>query len=65
MRLNITLARTAPPQKKMQNKVFAASVNCDDIRQCADVGLELDELPALTLTIEAMHARAAGLGLSQ
>ncbi|WP_022655081.1 hypothetical protein [uncultured Desulfovibrio sp.] len=49
----------------MQNKVFAASVNCDDIRQCADVGLELDELPALTLTIEAMHARAAGLGLSQ
>ena len=49
-------------KKKMKDNAFAASVNRDNIRQCADAGLELDEF--LALAIEAMHARAAELGLS-
>ncbi|WP_297828976.1 HD domain-containing protein [uncultured Desulfovibrio sp.] len=44
-------------RKKMKDKAFAASVNRDNIRQCADAGLELDEF--LALAIEAMRARAA------
>lgn len=50
-------------KKKMKDKAFAAGVNRDNIRQCADAGLELDEF--LALAIEAMHARAAELGLSK
>ncbi len=47
----------------MKVTAFAASVNRDNIRQCADAGLQLDEF--LALSIEAMHARAAELGLSK
>lgn len=39
-------------KKKMKDKAFAASVNRAIIRQCTDMGLELDEF--LTLSIEAM-----------
>lgn len=38
-------------------------MNRDNIRQCANAGLELDEF--LALAIEAMHARAAELDLSK
>ena len=50
-------------KKKMKDKAFAASVNRDNIRQCADAGLELDDF--LALSIEAMHGKAAELGLSK
>lgn len=41
-------------KKKMKDKAFAASVNRDNIRQCEQCGLELDEF--LALAIEAMAA---------
>lgn len=50
-------------KKKMKDKAFAASVNRDNIRQCSDAGLELDDF--LALSIEAMHGKAAELGLSK
>lgn len=50
-------------KKKMKDKAFAASVCRDNIRQCADAGLELDAF--LALSIEAMRAHAAELGLSK
>lgn len=50
-------------KKKMKDKAFAASVSRDNIRQCAEVGLELDAF--LALAIEAMRAKAAELGLSK
>ena len=48
-------------KKKMKDKAFAASVNRAVIRQCTDMGLELDEF--LTLAIEAMTPVADKLGL--
>ena len=50
-------------KKKMKDKAFAASVCRDNIRQCAEAGLELDEF--LALSIEAMHTHSAELGLSK
>lgn len=50
-------------KKKMKDKAFAASVCRDNIRQCAEAGLELDAF--LALSIEAMRAHAAELGLSK
>ena len=50
-------------KKKMKDKAFAASVCRDNIRQCAEAGLELDAF--LALSIEAMRANAAELGLSK
>ena len=48
-------------KKKMKDKACAASVNRAVIRQCTDMGLELDEF--LTLAIEAMTPVADKLGL--
>lgn len=48
-------------KKKMKDKAFAASVNRAIIRQCTDMGLELDEF--FTLAIEAMTPVADQLGL--
>lgn len=50
-------------KKKMKDKAFAASVCRDNIRQCAEAGLELDAF--LALSIEAMRVHAAELGLSK
>ena len=50
-------------KKKMKDKAFAASVSRDNIRQCAEAGLELDVF--LALAIEAMRAHADELGLSK
>ena len=49
--------------KKMKDKAFAASVCRDNIRQCAEAGLELDDF--LSLAIEAMRTHSAELGLSK
>lgn len=48
-------------KKKMKDKAFAASVNRETIRQCAELGLELDEF--LQLSITAMETQATALGL--
>ena len=50
-------------KKKMKDKAFAASVNRDCIRQCSELGLELDVF--LTLAIEAMTGIAHELGLAK
>ena len=50
-------------KKKMKDKTFAASVSRDNIRQCTEAGLELDEF--LALSIEAMRTSAGELGLSK
>lgn len=50
-------------KKKMKDKAFAASVCRDNIRQCAEAGLELDAF--LALSIEAMRAHSTELGLSK
>ena len=50
-------------KKKMKDKAFAASVSRENIRQCAEAGLELDDF--LALAIEAMRAKSAELGLSK
>ena len=50
-------------KKKMKDKAFAANVSRDNIRQCAEAGLELDAF--LALSIEAMRAHADELGLSK
>ena len=47
----------------MKDKAFAASVSRENIRQCAEAGLELDAF--LALAIEAMRAHADELGLSK
>lgn len=47
-------------RKKMKDKAFAASVQRDNIRQCAEAGLDLDAF--LALTIDAMKTRAADHG---
>ena len=44
-------------KKKMKDKAFAASVNRDNIRQCAEAGIELDAF--LALAIAAMAAQVA------
>ncbi|MCR5562543.1 MAG: HD family phosphohydrolase [Desulfovibrio sp.] len=46
-------------KKKMKDKAFAASVSRENIRQCAEIGLELDEF--LALAIEAMRDNASEL----
>ncbi len=51
-----------PPKsikKKMKDKAFAASVSRENIRQYAEIGLELDEF--LALAIEAMRDNASEL----
>lgn len=48
-------------KKKMKDKAFAASVSRENIRQCAELGLELDVF--LRLAIDAMSAQAEELGL--
>jgi len=50
-------------KKKMKDKAFAASVCRDNIRQCAEAGLELDDF--LALAIEAMRSHSAELGLNK
>ena len=50
-------------KKKMKDKAFAASVNRDIIRQCADMDMTLEDF--LALAIEAMSGKAAELGLSK
>lgn len=55
--------QAASLKKKMKDKAFAASVNRDIIRQCTDMGMELDEF--LTLAIAAIEAVASDLGLNK
>ena len=50
-------------KKKMKDKAFAASVNREVIRQCADLDLELDEF--LTLAIAALTPIATELGCAK
>lgn len=48
-------------KKKMKDKAFAASVNRDTIKECAELGLELTDF--LSLAIDAMDRIAIDLGL--
>lgn len=48
-------------KKKMKDKAFAASVNRENIRECSQLGLELDEF--LTISIAAMTGVASEIGL--
>jgi uncharacterized protein len=48
-------------KKRMKEQRFAAAVNRDQIRACAEIGLELDDF--LTLCLVAMDAIRAELGL--
>lgn len=50
-------------KKKMKDKAFAASVNRDTIRMCADLDMDLDDF--LTLAIEALTPIAAELGCAK
>lgn len=50
-------------KKKMKDKAFAASVSRENIRQCSELGLELDEF--LKIAIAAMRDHAAELGLKK
>ena len=50
-------------KKKMKDRSFAAAVNRDAIRLCADIGLELDAF--LTLAITAMTPLAKELGCAK
>lgn len=50
-------------RKKMKDKAFAASVCRDNIRQCTETGLELDDF--LGLAIAAMRENAIQLGLNK
>lgn len=50
-------------KKKMKDKAFAASVCRDNIRQCSEIGLELDAF--LGLAIAAMRKNAVQLGLNK
>ncbi len=46
-------------KKKMKDKAFAASVSRENIRQCSELGLELDAF--LQLAIKSMEAQAKEL----
>lgn len=46
-------------KKKMKDKAFAASVNRENIRECARAGIELDDF--LQLAIEAMARQATNM----
>jgi putative nucleotidyltransferase with HDIG domain len=48
-------------KNRMKEKRFAAAVNRDQIRACAEIGLELDDF--LTLCLSAMDAIRTSLGL--
>lgn len=48
-------------KKKMKDKAFAASVSRENIRQCAELGLELDEFLSLSIAAMASHADVLGL----
>ena len=50
-------------KKKLKDKAFAASVNREAIRQCADMDMELDAF--LTLAIEALGPVAADIGCGE
>ncbi len=52
----ITGMETKSLKKKMKDKAFAASVSRENIRQCSELGLELDQF--LRLSIDAMTERA-------
>lgn len=52
---------TRSVKKKFKEKSFAAGVNRQQISQCSQVGLELDEF--IELGLEAMKGIAADLGL--
>jgi predicted hydrolase (HD superfamily) len=47
--------------KRMKEKLFAASVNRDTIRECEAIGIPLDEFAALA--VDAMRAISGPLGL--
>lgn len=49
-------------RKKLKDKSFAAGVNRDEIHQCTDVELELDEF--IALGIEGLQQVAADIGLA-
>lgn len=49
-------------RKKLKDRSFAAGVNRDEIRACADIGLELDEF--IALGIEGLGLVAADIGLA-
>ncbi len=48
-------------KKRMKEKAFARAVNRESIRECTNLGLELDEF--LTLSLEAMREIQDELGL--
>ena len=48
-------------KKKMKDKAFAASVSRENIRQCAELGLELDAFLALSIAAMTPHADVLGL----
>ena len=50
-------------KKKMKDKAFAASVSRANIKECAELGLELGDF--LTLSIAAMAPLAVELGLNK
>ncbi|MCK9195349.1 MAG: HDIG domain-containing protein [Syntrophales bacterium] len=47
--------------KRMKEKAFAASVNRDDIRECEQIGIPLDEFVQISLT--AMQEQSGQLGM--
>jgi hypothetical protein len=49
-------------KKKLKDKGFAPGVNRDEIRQCSDIGFELDEF--IGLGIEGLQLVAADIGLA-
>ena len=49
-------------KKKLKDKAFAPGVNRDEIRQCTDIGLELDEF--IALGIEGLQLVAADIDLA-
>lgn len=49
-------------KKKLKEKSFAPGVNRDEIHQCTDLGLELDEF--IQLGIEGLQLVAAEIGLA-
>ncbi len=57
----ITGMETKSLKKKMKDKAFAASVSRENIRECSELGLELDQF--LRISIDAMTERAAELKL--
>ncbi len=57
----ITGMETKSLKKKMKDKAFAASVSRENIKQCSELNLELDQF--LSLSINAMAKRAAELNI--